>query len=80
MCGIKAELRVRLEAQMIQSFNGLNSREVMNHLLIAGYERIILYGAFVDQFSDGILLWRIVSPWASGRAKSRPEVDGSALI
>jgi hypothetical protein len=23
---------------------------------------------------------RIVSPWASGRAKSRPEVDGSALI
>ena len=23
---------------------------------------------------------RIVSPWASGRARSRPEVDGSALI
>ncbi|MEH2028381.1 MAG: hypothetical protein V7K67_01645 [Nostoc sp.] len=52
-----AELKTNLEPQVIQGFNGLSSREVMNQLLSIGYQTILLKGALVDQFSDGISLW-----------------------
>ena len=35
----------------------LNSRKLIEKLLYIGYKRILLSGAMLDQFNDGIYLW-----------------------
>lgn len=50
-------LKANVMPKMIQCFKNLNSRNVMNLLLSKGYQTIILDGAFVDTFSDGIFLF-----------------------
>lgn len=52
-----AELTASITPQRVQSFHGLDSREIMNLLLSKGYYDTTLKGAFIEEFTRGIFLF-----------------------
>ena len=52
-----AQLIASVTPRPIQNCQGLDTRELVEKLLNRGYQRILLSGALIDQFSDGVILY-----------------------
>jgi len=52
-----ARLIASLQPRSVQSLQNVEYHKLANKLLNMGYENMLLSGAFIEQFSDGVLLF-----------------------